>query len=131
MKTIQISIITAILLLTQAVHSQEAKSKKDKSVETVTILTTAECEQCKERIEKNMAYEKGVKYVSLDLETKKLTVKFRKDKTDIDKIRKAISDIGYDADDVKADPKAYDKLPDCCKVGGHGHEGHGHDGHQH
>jgi copper chaperone CopZ len=122
MKTLQISIIAILLLLTNAVNAQEAKGKKDKSVETVTILTTSECEQCKERIEKNMAYEKGVKYVSLDLETKKLTVKFRKDKTDIHKIRKAISDIGYDADDVKANPEAYEKLPACCKVGGHDHE---------
>lgn len=28
---------------------------------------------------------------------------------------KIVSQLGYDADDIKADPKAYAKLPKCCK----------------
>jgi hypothetical protein len=27
-----------------------------------------------------------------------------------------INKAGYDADETKAEPKAYDKLPECCKV---------------
>jgi len=30
-------------------------------------------------------------------------------------IRNAISRLGYDGDAIKADPKAYEKLPVCCK----------------
>ena len=40
---------------------------------------------------------------------------FKIKKTDADKIRKAISSIGYNADDIKADKKAHDKLPLCCQ----------------
>ncbi len=39
----------------------------------------------------------------------------RKKKTDTDKLRKAISLIGYNADDVKANKKAHDNLPSCCQ----------------
>ena len=66
-----------------------------------------------------MTYTKGIKSVDLDLETKVLTLEYRTDKTDADKLRTAVSKIGYDADDVKADEAAYQKLPACCQKGGH------------
>ena len=62
---------------------------------------------------------RGIKTAILNLEDKVLTVKFRTEKTDADKIRKAVSKLGYDADEVAADPEAYEKLPPCCKKGGH------------
>jgi len=31
-------------------------------------------------------------------------------------IRAAISKLGFDADNVKADPTAYEKLDGCCKA---------------
>lgn len=86
-----------------------------KTTETIKIKTTAQCEHCKEAMEKAMAYEKGVISSELDLETKILEVKYKSGKTNPEKIRKAISDIGYDADDVKADSKAYKNLDPCCK----------------
>ena len=41
------------------------------------------------------------------------------DKTSPEEIKEAISKLGYDADEVKADSAAYNKLPSCCKVGAH------------
>ncbi len=102
--------------------SQEAEVKNTKKIQKIEIQTSAQCTICKARIEKDMAFEKGVKSVDLDLETKFLTVEYRTDKTDPDKLREAVSKIGYDADDVAADLKAYEKLPECCKKGGHDHE---------
>lgn len=122
MKKLFLNLIVASLLLPVAGIAQE--KKKDKSVKKIEIQTSAQCEDCKERIEKNMAFEKGVKYVNLDLETKILTLKYRADKTDEKKLRKAVSKIGYDADDVPADPEAYAKLPECCQKGGHDQHGH-------
>lgn len=94
-------------------------AQKKSGNETVKIKTTAECEECKERLEKVMAYEKGVKKSNLDLETKVLTVVFNPKKTTIETIKKVISDTGYDADDVPANNKAYNKLPECCRIGAH------------
>mgnify|MGYP003710462607 CR=1 FL=1 len=36
-------------------------------------------------------------------------------KTNLEKIKRAISLIGYDADEIIADKKAHDKLPKCCQ----------------
>ncbi len=119
MKTLKAILMTAALLIGMAASAQDAEQKKDKSVNKIEIQTSAQCEMCKERLEKDLAYEKGVKFVELDLETKVLTVKYKADKTDADKLRKAVSKIGYDADDVEADPEAYAKLPACCQKGGH------------
>ena len=86
--------------------------------ETVEILTSASCFEgpcCKERIEEEMQFTRGVTAVDLDIESSVLTVTFKTKKTDADKLRKAISLIGYNADDVKANKKAHDKLPSCCQ----------------
>lgn len=113
MKTIHLSVMMLFfgILFTYPAQAQD----KDSKTEKVEIKTSAICDMCKERLEKNMAFEKGVTAVSLDSETKILTVEFKKGKTDKEKLKKAVSKIGYDADDVPADPKAYDRLPDCCK----------------
>lgn len=82
---------------------------------TVSILTSAQCESCKERIEKNIIFTNGVVNANLDLTTKILNVEYKESKTNPEKIRLALSNIGYDADSVKASVKAYEKLPNCCK----------------
>ncbi len=89
-----------------------AQAKKD---ETVKIKTSAICGSCKTRIEKGLADEKGIKEATLDLKTKIVTVKYSPSQTNPDQIRKAVSLMGYDADDVKKDQKAFDKLPACCQ----------------
>jgi periplasmic mercuric ion binding protein len=83
--------------------------------DTLRIKTSAVCETCKEAIEHNLSFEKGVKSSSLDLDTKIITVVFNKEKTNPEKIRAAIVKTGYDADSLKADERAFNKLPDCCK----------------
>lgn len=88
---------------------------QDKKVETIKIKTSAVCGMCKDRLEGGLAFEKGIKDVVLDVETKELTIKYNTKSTTPDEIRKKVSKLGYDADDVPADKKAYEKLPACCK----------------
>jgi len=95
--------------------SGQAISQEQKKEETITIKTSAVCSMCKERIESQMAFEKGVKSVSLDVKSKVLTVTYKTSKTNPDKLKAAVTKIGYDADDLPADAKAYEKLPACCK----------------
>ncbi|MFT4031249.1 MAG: heavy metal-associated domain-containing protein [Siphonobacter sp.] len=89
-------------------------SAKDEP-KTVKIKTSAICEMCKARIEKNLGFSKGVKDANLDLTDKVVTVTYDPSKTDEEKIKETIAKTGYDANDVTADPKGYDKLPSCCK----------------
>jgi copper chaperone CopZ len=83
--------------------------------ETLKIKTSAICEMCKSKIEKNLALTKGVKSANLNLDDKVVTVEYNSKQTDAAAIRKAITEVGYDADDVPAEKAGYDKLSDCCK----------------
>ena len=87
--------------------------------DTVRIHTSAVCEQCKDKIENDLSFEKGVKKVKLDLDTKEVMVVYNTQKTTPAKIAEAIRRIGYDADSLKADAKAFKKLPDCCQKPSH------------
>lgn len=118
MKTLKAIILVSIFTIAAlSVNAQE----KPKSTEEIKIQTSAVCGMCKTRIEHDLAFAKGVTSVSLDNETKVVTVGYKPKKTDPDKIRKAISEIGYDADDVPANQEAHDKLPKCCQKGNAAH----------
>ncbi len=99
----------------------EQKPKKSSELEVVEIQTSAICNKCKVKLEHDIAFEKGVKSVELDNDTKILTVKYKKGKNSKEKIKKAITKAGYDADEMSANQKAYNALPECCKKGNEPH----------
>ncbi len=99
------------LMFSLSSFAQTAK----KEVVEIKIKTSAVCNMCKESIEKGLIYEKGIKDVTLDVDSKIATVKYRSDKTTPEIIKKFIASLGYDADEIPADKTAYQKLPSCCK----------------
>lgn len=101
------------LMLTMSFGVNAQDLAKNEGV--VKIKTSAICKMCKARIEKDMSLTKGVEKAELNLEDKVLTVKYNGKKTDAAALKMAVSKIGYDADDVVADAKAHDRLPDCCQ----------------
>lgn len=107
--------IECILMITCLLFISSMGFTQDKKVATIKIKTSAVCSQCKDRIEQGMAYAKGIRDINLDVDTKVATIKYSTSKTTPEEIRKAISKLGYDADDVPADKAAYEKLPPCCK----------------
>lgn len=85
-------------------------------VEKAIIKTpTVQCESCKERIEKYLKKEDGVSKVKVDYKRKTTTVTYLSSRTNIENIKTAIANVGYDADDVLANEESYKKLPVCCK----------------
>ena len=100
------------IIVTLSVTINIAKAEGDKEVK---IKTTAVCEMCKARIERTLGLSKGVKESNLDLKDKVVTVKYNPKKTTPEEIRATIINTGYDADDLLANQKAHDKLPNCCK----------------
>jgi mercuric ion binding protein len=104
-----------IVLFSGYNYGQTGKPAK---VKTVTVQTSAQCGDCKSRIEGGLNYTKGVKFAELDMTTKKVTIRFKPKMTNTEALKKVISSIGYDADEVKADPEAIKKLPLCCQPGG-------------
>jgi len=105
-----LNIVLMFLLFTTKASAQE-------KTETIYVKTSATCDMCKSTIEKYVAFEKGVKKVSVDVSTAIATIVYNPEKTSPQKIRTAVSKSGYDADEVKADAKAYKKLDECCKKG--------------
>lgn len=87
-----ILILTAIALFLWIGADVYAQKKK---TETVTFTTSIHCDNCKKRVEDNVPFEKGVKDIEVDVETKKVTVHFDPAKTDPETLRKAIEKLGY------------------------------------
>ena len=87
-----------------------------KAEETITIKSVIACQGCVDRIEKDLPYRaKGIQSVKADVATSTIVVTYKTGKTTPNDIRKAITAIGYDADEMKADEAAFKKLPEHCR----------------
>lgn len=95
-----------------SLSAQDQKTKKSTDSE-VTLSVKMHCNDCAEKIKKQLAFTKGVKEVSPNLEKQEVVVKYRNDKTDVDKLVASLSEIGYTAKVVTADCPAK-KSGSCC-----------------
>jgi len=113
------NIVTAFFLL--ALIPSVSFAQKTKKIETAIIKTQIYCDHCKQcetcgdKFNKELYNQNGIKTVEIDAKANTIKVIYDTRKTDLDKIKQFISKMGYDADDVKADPEGIAKLDDCCK----------------
>lgn len=70
-------------------------AKVDKK--TVLFSVDLHCEGCINKIEKNIAFEKGVKDLSCDLKKKTVLVTYDAEKTNVETLQKAFEKIGKPA----------------------------------
>jgi mercuric ion binding protein len=110
MKTLTIIVLSGLSFFS---HAQKSDGKLE-------IKTSAICEMCKETIEYDLTFTKGIKFAELNLENKVVTVEFNPKKISADDVRKRITMVGYHADWLERDSTAYENLPFCCKDGSHG-----------
>jgi mercuric ion binding protein len=113
-----------LLIAVAAVGLAASGKAQTKALLTAKIKTpTVQCDECKERIETYLKRYDGITYVNVNVKRKETTVKYLTDRTDIEQIKTAIANAGYDADDVTANEDSYKRLPKCCKKpedgGGH------------
>lgn len=108
-----------ILLISMSLSISNLLAQTKTEEKKIEIKTSAICGMCKSTIEKKLSMEAGVTSSKLDVKTKIVTVTFDPTKTSLEKIKKAITMAGYDADDMPADTKAYEKLHECCKKDSH------------
>lgn len=92
MKT-KIFLLATTLLLSLGINANA--QKKDDKKESVEFDVSMTCDNCKKRIERTVSFEKGVTDMSVDLPAKTVFIEYRKDKTDSDKLQKAIEKLGY------------------------------------
>jgi periplasmic mercuric ion binding protein len=115
MKTLKF-FIASVLAVTIGINSfsQTNKQVNKSSVKTETVKVLGNCEICKARIEK-AAKAEGAAKAEWNDDSKLLSVTYDTSKTSLDKICKKIATAGHDNDKAKADDKAYNSLPGCCK----------------
>lgn len=110
-----LSMKTYILAIISLVVSSVAFSQQ-KAVQKAVINTPGvQCEACKTRIENRLVHEDGVSSVKADYKRHTVTVVWYTDRTNIENIKTALANMGYDADDVTAEPDAYKRLPKTCQ----------------
>lgn len=90
-------IIIMLSVLAISIHTDAQTQKKDVNIKTVTFDVSMTCENCKKKIEKNIAFEKGIKDMQVSLDKKQVTLTFDTRKTNEEKIIQAFDKLGYNA----------------------------------
>lgn len=80
-------------------------SAQDKKEAEVKFSVTIDCQNCVKKLEANLPFEKGVKDLKVNLEDKTVWFKYQSDKTDKEKLAKAIEKLGYKATEIKEEKK--------------------------
>lgn len=109
MKHILLTIISLATFTTASVAQKKAVQK------AVIQTPGVQDEACKTRIDNFLVHEYGVSSVKADWRKHTVTVQWYTDRTNIENIKTALANMGYDADDVTADPGAYKRLPVMCQ----------------
>jgi copper chaperone CopZ len=109
MKTFFLSLIILAAFSTPALAQQKAIQKA--VIKTPGLLADV----CKTSIENFLVHEYGVSSVKADYRKHTVTVVWYTNRTNIINIRYALANMGYNADDVTAEPEAYKKLRHECK----------------
>jgi len=88
------------------------------SEEMLINTPTIQCGMCQKIIEVGLAKVDGVSNPRVDLKTKKTILLYDPEKINKKSIEKIVSELGYQANNLKANPDSYADLPACCKIGG-------------
>jgi copper chaperone CopZ len=115
MRTVITSVLSFAVLFLGTVAQMGCSSQSEAGVAEIK-LPTVQCEACALTITTVLKKETGVKDVNVDLQKKLVKVSYLKAKTNQDKLESAVALAGYDANSKKANKKAYEGLPGCCKV---------------
>lgn len=105
MKRVILVMMCALFTFSLA-YAQDAKTKKKNNKETVTFsIEGMHCDNCVKKVEKNIAFEKGITDLKCNLSAKTAEVTYRTDKTTEDEIAAAFKKIGMEATAVKEENK--------------------------
>ena len=71
------------------------QNAKKAATKTVTFNVSMHCKNCVKKINDNVAFEKGVKDLSVSLDSKTVTVTYDPARTDVAKLKAALEKLGY------------------------------------
>jgi copper chaperone CopZ len=105
--------LTSSAQLRQNIDDAKNNTRIQKSIINVPTIV---CSSCVATITKTLKKVEGVREVKVDLKAKTATVTYASARVKLPKLEQAIANAGYDANSVKRNPEAYDKLDACCKA---------------
>ncbi|MEO6682781.1 MAG: heavy metal-associated domain-containing protein [Ginsengibacter sp.] len=105
-------LLAVVILLSFTMSSQAQKKPSEKA--TINAPGVQD-EACKTRLENQLSRQQGITAVKVDYRRHKITVTWLRDRTNIENIKTVIANMGYDADDVTAEPSALKRLPKSCQ----------------
>jgi mercuric ion binding protein len=109
MKTFLLGIIAFLGI--SNVSSAQHKNMEKAVINTPGVMAEA----CKTGIENFLVHEYGVSSVRADYRRHTVTVTWYTNRTNIENIKTALANMGYDADDVTAEPEAFKRILPACK----------------
>lgn len=75
---------------------------KDQKTSTVKFVVNLHCEECKQKIEKAIPFEKGVKDLNVDMKTNVVTINYiPSKKTNDESLKKALQKLEFQVKEVK------------------------------
>lgn len=112
----RIIIFVAFLIATQIVSAQKSPKRQTIIIKTPTSCDHCKlCETCGGKLEAELVFVKGIQLVTYNEKNQTTTVVYWTNRITPEKIRKEISLLGFDADEMKADSNGYKKREACCK----------------
>ena len=79
-------------------------------------LPSMQCGSCAKKITALLSGLNGVNNVEVNLDEKIAFVDCNSEEVKTKDLELAVAAAGYDVNSIERDHKAYDKLPDCCKM---------------
>jgi len=120
-------VVLSLVLIFGNLFAINAQEKKNSTLATVTFDVSIHCNDCKNKIEKNISWEKGVKDLSVSVEKKTVTVTFDTKQTSKENLQKAIEKLGFTCSTKNSDgcsqsckqscDKSKGEKEGCCKKG--------------
>lgn len=102
MKRFIVCCLSAILACSLAAFAVESRvdvnrpsAGPKKETKTVVFTVSMHCQKCVKKINDNIAFEKGVKALDVNLESKTVKVTYDASKTDVAKLKTALEKLGY------------------------------------
>lgn len=97
-------------------NKESSEVKNINNEKAVVHIPSVQCNMCKKNITIALKKIDGVNEIDINVDGKVANIMYDKNKTNVSSIENAITGAGYQANDKIADPTAYEKLDDCCKV---------------
>ena len=96
-----ITILMAMILAIVPALTQKKHANRD----TVVYHVVMDCHNCQQKIEKNIAFEKGVRAMKVSLEKQTVEISYDTRRNSVEKLQEAIKKLGYETKIIQNEKK--------------------------